>query len=182
MRRPLPFSIFDAAKKASRLALFLGVGLVAEAASAQAPAQYQIENNELKLPSPIVFQTASDKLSPESDRALEHVRGYLEAKSYISTLRIEVHSDSDGNAAASLALTDKRALAVAKWLTAHGVDCKRLIAVGFGGSKPIAENNTPENKAKNRRTSFVNAALRNHAIGGMPLDGGGHNAGDVCAK
>jgi len=165
-----------------RATLCLTVGLYAAATLAQAPVQYQIENNELKLPAPIVFQTGSDKLTPESDQALNHVRGYLEAKSYISTLRIEAHSDRDGNAAANQALTEKRALAVAKWLVSHGVDCKRLLAVGFGGDKPIAENNTPENKAKNRRVSFVNAALRGRAIGGMPPEGGGRSAGDVCAK
>jgi OOP family OmpA-OmpF porin len=65
-------------------------------------------------------------------------------------------------------------------LVTHGVDCKRLIAVGFGGSKPIAPNDSPEHKAENRRTVFVNAALRGHAIGGMPTDGGGDLAGDLC--
>jgi OOP family OmpA-OmpF porin len=182
MMKSPSLSIRKTAANRLRAMLCLSAGLVAPAALAQAPVQYQIENNELKLPAPIVFQTGSDKLSPESDPALEHVRGYLEAKSYISTLRIEVHSDRDGSAAASQALTEKRALSVAKWLTSHGVDCKRLLAVGFGGNKPIAENNTPENKAKNRRVTFVNAALRGRAIGGMPPEGGGRNAGDVCAR
>lgn len=181
MQRSL-FSKREALKSASRLTLFLTAGLACATAFAQAPVKYEIENNELKLPSPITFQTASDKLRPESDAPLEYVRGYLEAKSYISTLRIEAHTDRDGSAAANQTLTEKRALAVAKWLVAHGVDCKRLIAVGFGGEKPIAENNTPENKAKNRRVSFVNAALRGHAIGGMSIDGNGRSAGDVCAK
>ena len=60
-----------------------------------------------------------------------------------------------------------------------GVDCKRLIAVGFGSAKPVADNSTPEGKAQNRRVSFFNAALRGRLIGGMPADGGGQIAGDL---
>lgn len=61
-----------------------------------------------------------------------------------------------------------------------GADCKRLIAVGFGSTKPVADNNTAEGKAANRRVSFINAALRSRPIGGMPVDGGGKVAGDIC--
>ena len=95
-------------------------------------------------------------------------------------MRIESHTDTDGSAAKNQALSEKRAMAVARALVAKGVDCKRLIAVGFGGEKPAAPNDTPENKAQNRRTLFINAALRGRPIGGMPVDGGGKVAGDVC--
>ena len=166
--------------------LFAATLLLAATATAQADKvpsrpQYKIENNELKVPGQVVFQTASDKLSPESDAVLEFVRGYLADKSYI-TLRVEGHSDSDGNASANQTLTEKRALSVARWLVAHGIDCKRVIPVGFGGTKPIAANDSPTNKALNRRVAFVNAALRGIAIGGMSPDGGGKLAGDPCAK
>ena len=63
---------------------------------------------------------------------------------------------------------------------AKGIDCKRLIPVGFGETKPVAPNDTPDNKAQNRRTAFVNAALKGKPIGGMPVDGGGKVAGDPC--
>ncbi len=69
---------------------------------------------------------------------------------------------------------------MAKALVAKGVDCKRLLPVGFGETKPRAENKTPEGKAQNRRTTFVNAALRGKAIGGAPLEGFGKIAGDPC--
>ena len=61
-----------------------------------------------------------------------------------------------------------------------GVDCKRLVAVGFGNTKPVADNSTPDGKARNSRVSFFNAALRDRLIGGMPADGGGKVAGDAC--
>ncbi|MFI5132505.1 MAG: hypothetical protein ACHQFX_21050, partial [Chitinophagales bacterium] len=56
----------------------------------------------------------------------------------------------------------------------------RLIAVGFGSSKPVESNDTPIGKAANRRVVFALAALNGRMIGGMPADGGGMAAGDVC--
>lgn len=147
---------------------------------AQAQSKFTIEDNQLVLPSSIEFQSGSDKLKPESVKALSHIKAYLEEKSYISTLRIEVHSDNSGNEAANQKLTEKRALSVGKWLVAEGIDCTRLICVGFGSNKPVADNATPEGKAANSRVTIVNAGLRGRAIGGMPLDGSGMVAGDVC--
>ena len=80
--------------------------------------------------------------------ALEILKQYLTDKSYISLLRVEGHTDNTGNTAAAQALTEKRALAVCKKLIEMGVDCKRLIAVGFGDTKPVAANDTPEGKAQ----------------------------------
>ncbi len=139
---------------------------------------YKLEGNEVKLAKEVLFETGSDKLKPESMAALEIVKQYLTQKSYISLLRVECHTDISGEA--SQLLSEKRALAVCKKLVEMGVDCKRLIAVGFGNTKPLADNGTPEGKAQNRRVSFFNAALRDQLIGGMPADGGGKIAGDAC--
>jgi OOP family OmpA-OmpF porin len=153
--------------------------LFSSAAFAQ-EASFELEGNTLKVPGPVVFKTASAELSPDSDAVLRHVKAYLDAKSYISSMRIEGHTDNQGDPGMNLKLSGERALAVARWLVAQGVDCKRLIAVGFGQDKPVAGNDTPEGRAQNRRITFVNAALRERAIGGMPLDGGGQVAGNVC--
>ncbi len=158
------------------LALLLSLPVLAE--DAKPAPSFKLEGHELVLPSPITFKPGTDTLTDESTAALEHVRAYLEAKSYISNLRIEGHSDD----AAHQALTEKRALAVARWLVEKGVDCKRLVPVGFGNTKPVADNATPEGKAQNRRIAFFNAGLRNRAIGGLPMDGGGKPAGEACAK
>ncbi len=141
---------------------------------------YKLEGNEVKIEKQILFETGTDKLKPESTAALEVIKQYLSDKSYISTLRVECHDDNTGNEAAKQLLTEKRAFAVCKKLVEMGVDCKRLIAVGFGSTKPIADNNTPEGKVQNQRVSFFNAGLRGSLIGGMPADGGGRAAGDVC--
>jgi len=134
----------------------------------------------VKTAKQIIFETGSDELKPESMAALEVIKQYLADKSYISLLRVECHTDNSGDVNAGQLLTKKRALAICKKLVEMGVDCRRLIAVGFGNTKPVADNSTPEGKAQNRRVSFLNAALRNRLIGGMPADGGGKVAGDVC--
>lgn len=141
---------------------------------------YKIENGEVRINKEVQFKTASAELLPESDEALLMIKKYLEDKSYISLLRVEAHTDNGGDAQISQQLTEQRALAVCKRLVALGVDCKRIIPVGFGSSKPVAGNSTPEGKAQNRRINFINAALRDKLIGGMPADGGGVVAGNPC--
>lgn len=142
--------------------------------------EYKIEGNEVKITKEIQFKTGTASLLSESEAALLLIKRYLDDKSYISTLRIEVHTDNTGDAAANQLLSEKRAEAISDRLIALGVDCNRLLPVGFGGTKPVADNGTAEGRAQNRRTSFVNAALRGKAIGGMPVDGGGKVAANPC--
>jgi len=158
----------------------LVVGALASSVASAQP--FELDGNTLKVPGPIVFKTGAAELLPESEAALAHVVAYLGAKDYISTLRVEVHTDATGAEGYNQALSEKRALAVALDLVGRGVDCKRLLPVGFGSTKPVAPNDTAEGRAANRRTTFVNAALRGRAIGGMPLDGSGRVAGDPCAR
>lgn len=143
---------------------------------------YTLEGNEVKITKQILFEAGSDKLKEESTAALEIIKQYLSDKSYISLLRVECHTDNSGNQGVSQTLSEKRAAAVCAALVKMGVDCRRLLAVGFGSTKPVAGNDTPEGKAANRRICFFNAALRGHVIGGMPLDGGGKVAGDTCPQ
>jgi OOP family OmpA-OmpF porin len=159
--------------------LFLTILLASFAISLQAQ-DYKLEGSEVKITKPVLFEAGTAKLKPESTAALEIIKQYLTDKTYISQLRVECHTDNGGDAAISQTLTEKRALTVCKKLIEMGVDCKRLIAVGFGDTKPVADNSTPDGKAENRRVSFVNVALKGHVIGGMPVDGGGKIAGELC--
>lgn len=149
-------------------------------ASLFAQNSYKINGNNLEVPFPIEFETGTAKLKKESDPALEYVKAYLTEKTYVSHLRIEGHTDNAGDEAANQQLSEKRALAIGRWLVNHGVDCQRILCTGFGSSKPVESNATPEGRAANRRFQFVHAGLRGRAIGGMPMDGGGKVAGDVC--
>ena len=128
----------------------------------------------------IAYMTGKALLRAESSPALAEVKLLLDAKPAITLVRVEVHTDSMGQDDANQALSDKRALEVARGLVKLGVSCKRLLPVGFGETKPIVANTTAEDRARNRRTEFVVVALRGRNIGGLTPDGGGKVAGDPC--
>ncbi len=141
---------------------------------------YSISGGRLALPAAIQFETASATLRPESDQTIDFIKGFLDAKPDITLLRIEGHVDDELPPNEAHALTEQRALAVAKTLVQRGIACSRLIPVGFGADKPIDGSGTPEGRAINRRIEVMPASLRGHAIGGMPIDGGGRVAGNPC--
>ncbi len=141
--------------------------------------------NKVALPGPVVFETGSDKLSPVSEPVLAVVQQFLTENPNVNLLRIEGHTDTDGKADANLDLSKRRSLSVAHWLTGKGIDCKRLIPVGFGQTKPIADNKTEEGKAQNRRVDFIKASENGKPIAddrgkALPVDGGGESGGDPC--
>jgi len=148
--------------------LFLGATLLGRAQTAPI---FKLEGNALVLPAPLSFRPGTAELTAAATPALEHIKSYLDAKTYISLLRLEGHVVGDGGQA----LSEQRAQAVAAWLVAHGVDCHRLLPGGFGSTKPAGS--TPE---ANTRIEVVNAALRGRPIGGLPVDGGGHPAASPC--
>lgn len=147
-----------------------------------APPQHPFNTpgGKLALPQPIQFDAGSATLKPESEPILDFVKAFLDAKSDVSMARIEGHTDNQMPPDDARTLTGQRALAVAKALVQRGVDCHRLIPVAFGSDKPTEPNDTPEGRAANRRIEVVVAALRGHAIGGMPVDGFGQVAGNPC--
>jgi outer membrane protein OmpA-like peptidoglycan-associated protein len=70
-------------------------------------------------------------------------------------LRVEGHTDNQGNGAANQTLSERRAQAVVSWLSAHGAESSRLNAKGLGQTKPIADNAAEDGRAKNRRVELV---------------------------
>jgi len=69
--------------------------------------------------------------------------------------RIEGHTDSDGEESFNQKLSENRAAAVKSMLTKLGIASSRLESKGWGESKPLSENSTPEGKANNRRVEFI---------------------------
>ncbi len=139
------------------------------------------EKGEVELPGPVLFETGKAVLLPESDAVLDIVDKYLKAKPEITKLRIEGHTDGDGNAPDNTTLSKARAMAVSQWLVAKGNECKRLVPVGFGEDRLLVKpEKNDEDKATNRRVVFVNAEIKDKPIGGLPVDGGGQIAGDPC--
>jgi OmpA-OmpF porin, OOP family len=102
----------------------------------------------------IYFDTDKTDLKPESKSTLEEVVKLLKAD---PSLRLEVagHTDNTGAAAHNIELSASRATAVVNVLvTTYGVDRLRLRAKGYGDSKPVAPNDTDQNRAKNRRVEL----------------------------
>ncbi|HIP02805.1 MAG TPA: hypothetical protein EYG75_04760 [Campylobacterales bacterium] len=69
-------------------------------------------------------------------------------------ITISGYTDSDGSESYNKRLSTNRASAVRYYLISRGVSSKKLKAVGYGESNPIADNSTKEGKAKNRRIEF----------------------------
>jgi OmpA-OmpF porin, OOP family len=102
----------------------------------------------------ILFDTGKATLQPASDEPLNQVLQMLQQDDSLKVV-IEGHTDNAGAAAANQALSEKRAQAVRDWLIAKGIAANRLTAKGYGASKPVADNNTDEGRAKNRRVELV---------------------------
>ncbi len=142
----------------------------------------ELDGNRVVLPNRVElkFEKATRTLLPPSLRAVARLKEHLDDKPAVSTLRIEGHvGPSEGlSAEDAQTLSEDRALIVAREMVAMGADCKRILPVGFGTSKPVAPRRSPSNS----RMEAHHAAIGERAIGGMPLDGGGKVAGDPCAE
>lgn len=139
-----------------------------------APLKGDVKNGRVNIPGHIVYDTGKATIKPESEPTLQQLKQFLTDNPQVSLLRIEGHTDSDGDAAMNLKLSGERALAVVNWLVSKGgIARDRLLAVGFGSTKPVAPNDTPANKEQNRRTEFHVAALEGKPFLGRPQDGGG---------
>jgi OOP family OmpA-OmpF porin len=101
----------------------------------------------------IFFETNSDKIKESSfanlDKLAEILIDFPDAK-----VVIEGHTDSDGDDAANLDLSERRAAAVKAYLSTHGIAVEKMSSAGYGETQPIADNNTSAGKAKNRRVDF----------------------------
>lgn len=102
----------------------------------------------------ILYTTASADLSSRSKFILKQFARFLNDNPGIA-ITIQGHTDNEGNAENNLRLSEERAQGVKKYLEQLGVASNRLDAKGFGQTNPKVPNDTPENKAKNRRTDFV---------------------------
>jgi outer membrane protein OmpA-like peptidoglycan-associated protein len=103
----------------------------------------------------ILFDVNSDRIKPTSYGTLKQIAAVLSENADVK-VKIIGHTDSDGKDDANLELSKKRAAAVKQALIAEfKIDEGRLQTDGAGETKPVAENNSPEGKAQNRRVEFV---------------------------
>ncbi len=102
----------------------------------------------------INFDVNKAVIKPESMGTLN---GIVQVLKDNPDLKFEIggHTDSDGDDAANMKLSQARADAVRTQLISMGIDAGRLTTKGYGETKPVADNATPEGKANNRRVEFV---------------------------
>jgi hypothetical protein len=75
-------------------------------------------------------------------------------------ITVEGHTDAQGSDASNIELSQGRAQSVREYLVGHGVPANRIKSEGLGESRPVADNNTPEGRANNRRVEIIVAPAK----------------------
>ncbi len=102
----------------------------------------------------INFDTAKATIRPDSESVLKELLALFQKQPDWAFV-VAGHTDNVGSDTVNLPLSRQRAEAVIAWLAAKGVDRGRLIAAGFGSKRPLAENDSEDGRAKNRRVDLV---------------------------
>lgn len=114
----------------------------------------RLRGGRIEILEQVYFDTARASIKPRSHSVLEQVAAVLGAHPDIRILRIQGHTDARGEERANLELSQQRAVSVKEFLIERGIDARRLSARGYGESHPIANNDTREGRAENRRVEF----------------------------
>jgi outer membrane protein OmpA-like peptidoglycan-associated protein len=112
------------------------------------------DNITLNMPGNITFKSDSSELDPSFYKVLKSVN--LVVKKYNKTV-VEVagHTDSTGAAEYNQQLSERRANSVAQYLESQGLANNRVVTVGAGETRPVADNSTPEGRQTNRRVELT---------------------------
>ncbi len=102
----------------------------------------------------VEFEFASDELTDVGKALLDELLVPLQEFSAVS-IRVEGHADAQGSPERNLELSFRRAQAVVSYFVEQGEDSNRFVAVGYGDTRPIADNSTEEGRQKNRRIEFI---------------------------
>ena len=100
------------------------------------------------------FESGKAELKSNSYALLADLLEIMQLKPDMK-IKISGHTDSDGNDASNLVLSQQRAEAVKNYLISKGIASSRMIAIGFGETKPIDTNTTEAGKKVNRRTEIL---------------------------
>lgn len=119
------------------------------------PARVLVTKDQVVILDKVFFDTNKATIKSVSFPILNEVATVLTTYPDIRRVEIAGHTDSDGVDAKNLTLSQSRAEAVRDYLVKKGIDTARLVPVGYGETRPIADNGTSTGKAENRRVEFV---------------------------
>lgn len=108
----------------------------------------------ITLSGQVLFASAKYELLPAAKKALDNVAEALKASGN-RLITIEGHTDSQGNQASNMTLSQRRAESVRTYLISRGIVETEIRAEGFGPDRPVAPNTTAEGRANNRRVEIV---------------------------
>jgi len=114
-----------------------------------------VTKEKIEILQKVFFFTNKSTIKRESYPVLDQVAEVLIGNPNIARIRVEGHTDSRGRDAYNMKLSQGRADSVRAYLIKKGVQPDRLDAMGYGETTPIAENNTSEGRAENRRVEFT---------------------------
>ena len=132
-----------------------------------------VKDGRIGIPGNIVYETGKAILKPESEPTLNALKDFMTQNPAYTRVRVEGHTDNIGKPEDNLKLSADRAAAVVQWLADHGLPKERVLAVGFGSNKPIADNSTEAGRAQNRRTEFHIAEVAGKPFLNRDESGGG---------
>ena len=116
------------------------------------------DNITLNMPGNVTFATDSSDLSPAFFDVLNSV-GKVLGEFEKSVVEVAGHTDSTGSDQYNQSLSERRAASVANYLRGRGVISERLITVGMGESRPVADNSTATGRQANRRVEITMVPL-----------------------
>ena len=112
------------------------------------------DNITLNMPGNVTFATNSSDLSPQFYNVLTSVGKVLDEFDQ-TVIEVAGHTDSTGSETYNQSLSERRASSVASYLGSQGVQQQRIIAVGMGELRPVADNQTETGRAQNRRVEIT---------------------------
>ncbi|MFL5319146.1 MAG: OmpA family protein [Myxococcaceae bacterium] len=113
-----------------------------------------LESDRIRVKGNVQFETASAQIQKQSYGLLDEVANVLKKNPKIGPVMIEGHTDNRGGRNYNIDLSERRAKSVEDYLVKRGIERKRLSHKGFGFDQPVATNDTPLGRAKNRRVDF----------------------------
>jgi OOP family OmpA-OmpF porin len=115
----------------------------------------KVTDKAIEINEKVQFEVSKATILPESFGLLDEVAGAIKSHPEIKHVEVQGHASSEGDPTTNLKLSDDRAKSVMTYLTTKGgVEGVRLTAIGYGDKVPLADNNTEEGRAKNRRVEF----------------------------